>query len=375
MIRAERQTKFKHLNRKLIQKFRDQINDNHHYVLNKYRDVDGKNLWNVICSAMDWIEVAVDGIPYIQLKHQNQNVSSLNLMQLICAMDLIVESVQQLYRVFNQDYPYRNDKSIFKSEKTDDGYFKHIRAMFGVHPVNLKDDAHQRYFASWSIPHLKGDFSVFVYSNRTDKEHELYSITISDLFEYTNKRYNLLIELINKVQNDYEAHLESGKKRIIPVSNSITDQLTILMKENNGRIGQGEAYWYQLEELSRLFTVEDSIYHDEIRLIIVDYKRDLKKVVEEIRINLQDMNIQELSHYDILDPFDRVPYSYEKGKLLSYLHNPDSDFPARSIAEYALETMVEKGILPEMALHYDHAELLLLLNAWQWNQNKRKEYS
>lgn len=77
-------------------------------------------MWNVICSAMDWIEVAVEGIPYIELKHQNQNVASLNLMQLICAMDLIVESVQQLYRVFNQDYPYRNDKSIFKNEKTDD---------------------------------------------------------------------------------------------------------------------------------------------------------------------------------------------------------------------------------------------------------------
>lgn len=228
------------LQRELINKFRNQINDNHHYVLNKYRDVKGKNFWNVICSAMDWIEVAVDGIPFIELKHKNQNVASLNLMQLICAMDLIVESIQQLYRVFDQNYPYRNDKSIFKSEKTDDNYFKHIRAMFGVHPVNLKDDDHERYFASWSTPHLRADFSVFVYSNRTDKEHEIYSITIADLFEYANKRYNLLNELIHKVQSDYEDHSERWKKKTIQMSTSVRDQLTILMKENKERFGQGE---------------------------------------------------------------------------------------------------------------------------------------
>lgn len=125
----------------------------------------------------------------------------------------------------------------------------------------------------------------------------------------------------------------------------------------------------------RLFGVDDSMYDDEVRLIVVDYKEELQKVVEEIRINLQGMDVQELSHYDILDPFECIPYSYEKGKLLSYLHNPDSGFAARGIAEYALKSMIKKGILPEMANRYDEFELLLFLSAWQWNQNKRKGYS
>lgn len=357
------------LNGDLINRFRNKVNDNHHYVLNKYRDLNGTNYWNIICSAMDWIDVAVDGIPYIKLNHKNQNVASLNLLQLICAMDLIVESVHQLCRVFNMSYPYRDDKSIFKNEKTDDNYFKHIRAMFGVHPVNLKDDDQERYFASWSTPHLKADFSVFIYSNRTDKKEQMYSITIADLFDYTNKRYELLSSLISKIQSDYESQSVGWKLKEIEANPSIRDQINVLMHENKERFGEGEAYWYQLEELKRLFDVDYSIYDDEYLQIVQAYKSALQIIINEIRVNLQEMNIEELENYEVIDPFERISFSYEKGKLFSYLHNPDSDYAARSIAMYALRSMVEDGTLPEIALHYDQAELLLLLNAWQWDQN------
>lgn len=186
----------------LIDKFRRKVNSNHYFVMNQYKNQDGKNLWNIICSCMDWIEVAVNGIPHIQLEHKNSNVASLNLMQLICAMDLIKESVHQLYRVFQLDYPFKSDHSIFKDKKTDDEHFKHLRAVFGVHPVNLKGEDNSRNFASWSTAKLDGDFSAFVYSNKIGVEDRLYSVWINDLFKYTNMRYLLLEEILKKIDQD-----------------------------------------------------------------------------------------------------------------------------------------------------------------------------
>jgi hypothetical protein len=201
---------------------------------------------------MDWIEVAVDGIPYIQLKHQNTNFVSLSLMQLICAMDLIVKAIIQLYRVFKLDYPYEKDQSIFHQNKPDDKYFKHIRAMFGVHPVNLKDGK-ERYFASWSTPNLADDFSVIVYSHQVGKESIQHSINISDLVQYTNQRYQLLIDLINHIEDDYDQHLKNYKERQMEITTNVTDEIILLLKENKQRFGEGEAYWYELSELNCLF--------------------------------------------------------------------------------------------------------------------------
>lgn len=292
-------------------------------------------------------------------------------MQLICALDLVVESVKQLYRVFEQHYPCGNDHSVFQDKKTDDDYFKHIRAMFGVHPVNLKDDK-ERYYASWSTPHLKADFSVIVYSNQVGKEDQIYSIRIEDLFKCTQSRYSLLSVLINHVERDYEAHLKKWKNQQIPDCLNIKDQINVLFRENEQRFGSGEAYWYQLGQLKQLFDVDDSLFDENYRATISAYKQALKIVADEIQSNLQDMNVEELRNYNILDPFEAIPHSYDKGKLLTYLHNPESETNARTLAEYALGAMVKRGVLPEEAMDYEQDELLLFLSAWQWEKNSHR---
>ena len=48
---------------KLIDLFREKVNDNGaDFVLHRYRNINGKNQWSIICSAMDWISVVVDEI-------------------------------------------------------------------------------------------------------------------------------------------------------------------------------------------------------------------------------------------------------------------------------------------------------------------------
>lgn len=320
---------------------------------------------------MDWIEVAVNGIPHIQLDHKNPNVASLNLMQLICAMDLIKESVHQLYRVFKLEYPFKSDHSIFKDKKTDDEHFKHLRAVFGVHPVNLKGEDNSRNFASWSTPKLEGDFAAFVYSNKIGVEDQMYSIWINDLFEYTNMRYLLLEEILTKIEQDYKFHQQKYKETEINRAECSLDQLEILKRENLERHGEGEAYWHEIEELQRLFAIDIDSFNIAVKTLIEEYRDALLMVVREIHQHLQSMDIEELSTSEILDPFENFEHSYDKEKLMVYLHNPNPTYNSQLLGRMGLKVLVEEGKLPEITLKYDGDELLLLLNAWYWSLVER----
>jgi hypothetical protein len=322
---------------------------------------------------MDWIDVAVGGIPYIQLEHKNPNVASLNLMQLICAMDLIKESVHQLYRVFELEYPFKRDHSVFQKEQSDDDYFKHIRAVFGVHPVNLKGKENSRYFASWSTPKLEGDFSAFVYSNKVGEKNQLYSIMINDLFQYTVKRYVLLEEILMKIEGDFLSHQNKHRQAEINEADSPLDQLEIIKKANLERYGEGEAYWYEIEEVSRLYSIDINSFDKAVQAMIGMYREALVMVIEEIHQNLQIMDIEELSTSEILDPFENLGHCYDREKLTVYLHDRDSDYTSRILGRMGLQNMVENGELPEISLKYDGDELLIFLNAWRWSINEKDE--
>lgn len=49
------------MDKEIIKRFRDEVNAQD-LVLQMYRNYAGKNYWNIICSAMDWIDVVVEKI-------------------------------------------------------------------------------------------------------------------------------------------------------------------------------------------------------------------------------------------------------------------------------------------------------------------------
>ena len=91
----------------------------------------------------------------------------MEIVTYITSINLISESIQQLYRVFynNKEYPLKKDSSVFKNKQiSDDDMFKHIRAVFGAHSTNLKSfNGRERNFASYpNNIHTNGHFSVIL---------------------------------------------------------------------------------------------------------------------------------------------------------------------------------------------------------------------
>ncbi|EOP02070.1 hypothetical protein ICS_05704 [Bacillus cereus BAG2O-3] len=210
-----------YLDPELLNKFEDKFRELEDFLFNKYSDSNGKNKINIVISAKAWLYTIVNGMPYIDLKHENQDYRSLNLLQYLCTINVLVEAIQQLERVFFgcDNYSLFKDTTVFKNEKSDDEYFAHLRAAFGAHPVNLGKGAdvnadkikNERYYASWSTSINPKEFQVDLYSNNLNKKDEEFLINLEDIEEYVQKRYEILNNIINEIDRQY---IESTGRKI-----------------------------------------------------------------------------------------------------------------------------------------------------------------
>ncbi len=228
----------------LITKFRDKVNSNSYFVLQRYKNVNEKNQWNIICSCMDWISVAIRNLYDMKNDNTNIDVLSMQTYLYISSIDIIFEAIIQLHRVLACDnsIPFKNDNSVFQKntpfEHMDDNtYFKHIRATFGAHPVNLNDKSGQ-WFASWPYKDSMDeyDFQVRLYSNKPKQEDITFGIKFNELNNFLNLRYSYLNNLIEMINNQYNNYVLEKKERIISTDKNIIKQLEILLEEGKDRL-------------------------------------------------------------------------------------------------------------------------------------------
>ncbi|MDN5047935.1 hypothetical protein O8C97_08805 [Aliarcobacter butzleri] len=312
----------------LITKFRDKVNSNSYFVLHRYKNMNEKNQWNIICSCMDWISVAIRNLYNMKNDNNNIDVLSMQTYLYISSIDIIFEAIKQLNRVLagNNSIPFENDNSVFKKntpfEHMDDNtYFKHIRATFGAHPVNLNDKSGQ-WFASWPYKDSMNeyDFQVRLYSNKINQDDITFGIKFSELNNFLNSRYSYLNDLIEMIDNKYNTYVLEQKEQIINTDNNIVKQLEILLEEAKNRLNN-DYYFYAITDLLKIFNTQLSSNN----FLEKKYKEELKKVIDEIHKNLQNMEIVDLSTDNILYPDYPSSLSYEMSKLLPILSHPTYD--------------------------------------------------
>lgn len=123
----------------LLLEFRKKVNEDYmiHHI---FRNKNNKNKWSILCSAMDWIEVALEGFEPSALSMRECNKSSIRMITFVSCIDILWEAIQQTHRVLFDKHrnTFRDDSSIFKQNVSDNIFFKTIRACFAAHPVNLQ---------------------------------------------------------------------------------------------------------------------------------------------------------------------------------------------------------------------------------------------
>lgn len=312
----------------LITKFRDKVNSNSYFILQKYKNVNEKNQSNIICSCMDWISVGIRNIDDMKKNHANIDILSMQIYSYISVIDIIFEAITQLNRVLtsSNSIPFKNDNSIFQKNTLfkgmdDNTYFKQIRAIFGAHPVNINDKNGQ-WFASW--PYNQSiddhDFQVRLYSNKINQDDITFGIQFEELNKFLNSRYSYLDTLIKMIDNQYNEYILEKKKQPIKTYINTIKQLEILLEEAKNRLNN-DYYVYAVVDLLKIFNTQLSSNHS----LEKKYKKELKKVVDEIYNNLQDMEIVDLKTDKILYPDYPSSLSYEMSKLLPLLSHTQDD--------------------------------------------------
>lgn len=319
------------INDSKISNFRDLVNSNSNFICQEYQNQNGKNLWNLICSCMDWLTVSIRHLENLPDKDDNIDVRVMRMFSLISSIDLISESITQLHRVFinPKTLPFSGDRECFSDrlfdEEDDNTYFKSIRACFGAHPVNLNNSGSRR-FASWPFDsHMNsGELTVHLYSNKVDEADLPMHLNASELSTFLIKRYNYLDVISSKIDQLFEEFKVGLSKKPIATRSDPLEMLYILRGESKIRL-DNDYYNGVIGDLIIIF--EGSIGDPELEAIESFYKKSLLPLIDEIKKNLQRVNIEDLENNHLLSPKSalRKELSYELEKFYSWVYGEKYD--------------------------------------------------
>lgn len=290
----------------LIHRFRDAVNANA-FTFFKYSKKQNKNQWNCICSAMDWITVAVEHLNECPLGHI-RSLSSLEMYSYIASCDIIVEAIQQLHRVIFSTTAtiFEKDCNCFPDNQfhqTDLVYFKTIRSCFGAHPVNLNEPGEEenramRRFASWSGGSWsEGDFSVILYSNQLNGANIHLSIRFKQIINFVQKYYNYLDALIKELSRQYDDFCSEMKKSRFACEGIPVERLLILQHESKLRLNK-DYYRSTIDELLLIFSTPISALEN--TEFVEEYRNALTDLIDEIYHNLREMSLDDLENDKLL---------------------------------------------------------------------------
>lgn len=323
---------------KYVEEFRDKVNKYDDFLISQYQENNDKNHWNLICSAMDWMTVSADYLNKKSYVDKNSYSFSIELYSVISSIDIIWEAVQQLNRVFfTNTTPLKGNKAIFKDErlKLDDNcYFKHLRAAFGAHSVNKKENKEFRRFASWSYRsyELEHDYSVRLYSSDKDHEDITIGFKLDQLFDFLDKRIVLLDNVIKQIEIQYDKHNKKMCKEVIPLVDDKLEQIGILKKENGIRL-RNEMYSCTLDELSILLRTEISEKYK--GTAIRDFHNLLCNTVDQIYDCLQNMRYSDIPYFNYTNDIpNSINYAFGKLNDIVLHDNPRPLFEINEIIDF-----------------------------------------
>ncbi|MBR5717878.1 MAG: hypothetical protein IKX16_02530 [Clostridia bacterium] len=330
---------------------------------NRFRDGKQRDDWSLICSAMDWIDVAARYLRNYPLPRYR--AESMEVLTYILSIDNIVEAVTQLHSVIlpSEQKVFFGENDCFPDNEfrmNDYEYFKRIRACFGVHPVDIGNrKGEKRMFASWSGDFsLSGDFAVMLYSENVGEDYLSLDISFNQLNKYGEKYYNHLVNLRDELDRQLVEYIEQKKNELFECTGNPVERLNVLYHENNTRLFSA-SYNGTIEKLHLIFSEPITNEHN-VRMVEI-YREALSSGIDDIQSNLQSMQYDRLKCEELLPPsIKSLPKGW--GYPFSKLSSAVFDTSGREM--FIFENEIEELFRGRFVFEYDSLkELYVLVNA------------
>ncbi|EAC8324800.1 hypothetical protein IT82_02935 [Listeria monocytogenes] len=397
--------------KKIIHNLRCTINSNNNFVMNHFSEYiilpskEKKNLWNKLCSCMDWIEVAISGLqqqPNFDTK--NLNKGSLEFAQFILTIDMLSEAVKNLWLTFSlsediKNYPLKNSRKVFEDSVwnnivDDDIYFKHLRTFFGFHSVNgnevevqLHDQKEKvRFFSSWSTSRDGKEFRLYLYSNNHEAQSTYggqLKISVEKLINYAYNQYHTLIELSLEIENFYKKtmHKLASKGQILLKKNSTPLEKMLALKEYSLQTIYLKDYYKQdIDWYIKFLQADLSIFTEKDRHQISAFLDTLeKKVIPAYKQSLETMSSDSSEDIELISISSEniTEFQYHYSKVFDFCEysipeiNPENYEHAKISNDISLDFLIKNKELPEYAVNLSKEQLYLFIHAKAFHESKK----
>lgn len=305
-----------------ICEFRNTINNDSPLINCQLQNYEGVDLWNIVCSAMDWVEVSSSWLSQRngpEICHDFYS-DSMNLIFYLSAVDMLYEGVSQLYRVFygilagkKNVVLMENAKGVFSDIyycKDDVTYFKELRAIFGEHSVKLnlselvyppekrKEHLDDRWFASWSYGYSDGiPNKIFIYNRTPGISPIQLEIDVNEVVLLADTVYSWIPKItdkLKKLETQRMNELKKSKWKSFS-KDDYENHIAFLLKENCNRSNND---WYRIALHEIQLILKCNVKHD----IVTKYKElaynTLDMIDSAIR-NVDNVDIDELEPKEI----------------------------------------------------------------------------
>ncbi len=291
--------------------FREYVNHYADILVLLSNEQDNKNYWNCVCSAMDWMDLAIEHLETSDISSLDWHQYSLQIYMHISLIDIVWECIIQLHKMFidEESSPFEKDNSIFQDVRLkldDNRYFKHLRAAFGAHPVDLIEERKKGLkktirYASWPTAGIdrEYDYSVLLYSGRKDRDDVSFGFKVKQLTTFFELRYKYLEKIEEAIKEMCKEHLAEKKSIEIRRVKDPLEQLEILEKENSTRLNN-EHYQDIIHMLTVFFQTDFS--NSQNSKAVEKFTSIMKVGVGELFDKISNMQVEHLRVAAFLNP-------------------------------------------------------------------------
>lgn len=298
----------------------------------KKRTTYEANASNCICACLDRIDSLVSHINDLF----EENDSEYKICDILSYGQTLIDCISVLGKIFKVSFSFKNDSSCFRETGkdgcgNDDDYFKYIRSLCSVHPVETSRHAnYQGDESEWS-PWIsvmrgasaevltlladdknkakKGDYAIVVYRNDIELSKYVY-VSLDEIYKYLEKRYGSIKEIITAIEvlDITKADLLKNEKILMP--DDFSDYMLYL--ENLAcelkRRGMGDYYW----RLNEWKTILNSSFKDEVlNEYLEKYKREIIANITELHDRAQKMDFDYVLNFEVVEySFSNIPVRY-----------------------------------------------------------------
>lgn len=270
-----------------------------------------------ICAALDRIDDLVQYCNSLNVEQSKEGI--FELCNLLTHSQTLIDCITQIGKIFNVKYETKNDISSFQNQGesgdgNDEEYFKYIRSLCSVHPLNT--NSHGIYqgtnpewcpyvgFLSQGNPLLfdkesnDSDFyaRIYKYEDSDEKILSTHTKTIylktNEIFHYIEKRYNFLEQITLAAERYFKEKIENLRIKHIKTPEEFNDYFEYLFELQQAVMERcGDDKYYVVKEWIAIFKTK---YEDPyLQIHLEDYQKAVKEEIKKIHQRLQDLAFED----------------------------------------------------------------------------------